>query len=295
MVLAICFGGLALCLAVELALYGREVRRMAAWLRGRDRRSNARMTVEVPGLGLTALARAVNESLDATDGERCARERAQGQFQRDLASLSHDIRTPLTGAKGYVALAVDEPDPSRRAHYLEAADARLSDMEGLLNSLFSYTKAMDGGAANAACPRLVAVLPVVAEVLLGQFPAFEERGWEPRVDFADEGFTVEADPEALSRICENLVSNVLRYGATAPVVTQRGRTLAFSNEVEAPETLDVARLFEPFYRADVSRARGGAGLGLAVVKNLAEAMGAQVSAALEDRALTVALTFPELL
>lgn len=295
MALAICFGGLALCLAVELALYGREVRRMAAWLRTRDRRSNARMTVEVPGLGLAALARAVNESLDATDGERRAREQAQSQFQRDLASLSHDIRTPLTGAKGYVALAVDEPDPSRRAHYLEVADARLNDMEGLLNSLFTYTKAMDGGAANATTRELVAVLPVVAEVLLGQFPAFEERGWEPRVDFADEGFTVEADPEAMVRICENLVSNALRYGAAAPVVTQRGRTLAFANEVEAPETLDVSRLFEPFYRADATRARGGAGLGLAVVKNLAEAMGAQTSATLEDRTLTVALTFPELL
>ena len=220
------------------------------------------------------------------------RERAaeQRQFQRDLASLSHDIRTPLMGAKGYVSLAAEEPDDARRAHYLQAAEARLADMEGLLDALFAYARATD--AASDLDRRPLVVLPVLADVLTGQFPAFEERGWEPAVDFPDESLVVEADSEALARMFENLVSNALRYGTSAPSIIQRGRTLTFSNKVPDPAAIDVNRLFERFYRADVARAQGGAGLGLAVVASLATAQNIEVEASLEGDELSLALIFP---
>ena len=290
--LAICFAGLALCAFAVLVLYGRELRRMARWLRTRDGRSNGRLTTEMPGPGFTAMARAVNESLDAAAAERREAAAAQQQFQRDLASLSHDIRTPLMGAKGYVSLAADEADPARRAHYLGAAEARLSDMEGLLNQLFAYARANDP--ERQLDLQSVAVLPLLADVLTGQFPAFEQHGWEPQVSFQNEAFTVEADPEALARIFENLVSNALRHGAGAPVITQRGRTLTFANPVQDPAALDPTRLFDRFYQADPARAQGGTGLGLAVVATLAQAQGMEVSAAVEGDALSIALEFPEI-
>lgn len=290
MALVICLGGLAVCAFMVLALYGRELRRMAGWLREHDASSNGRLDTEMPGPGFAELARAVNASLDAAAAEQHEAAAAQQQFQRDLASLSHDIRTPLMGARGYVSLAADESDADRRAHYLRAAEARLADMEGLLNSLFAYARANDPERELHLQP--TAVLPVLASVLTGQFPAFEERGWEPRVRFEDEPLTVEADPEALARIFENLVVNALRHGSGAPSVTQKGHTLAFSNPVADAASLEPGRLFERFYRADSARAQGGTGLGLAVVASLAKAQGMAVSAALEGDILTFALTFP---
>ena len=100
MTLAVCFGGLALCAFIVLLLYGRVLRRMAVWLRMRDGRSNGRMATEMPGAGFTELARAVNNALDAAEAERQDAAAERRQFQRDLASLSHDIRTPLMGAAG---------------------------------------------------------------------------------------------------------------------------------------------------------------------------------------------------
>ena len=129
------------CLAVGAALAwvacGRELRRMARFLRGREARSNARMTVEAPGRAFAELAWAVNAQLDAAQQERLDGQRRQQEFQRDLASLSHDIRTPLMGAKGYLRLAQDEGDEAGRTRRLAAAEARLDDMGALLDQLFA--------------------------------------------------------------------------------------------------------------------------------------------------------------
>lgn len=291
MALAICLGGLAACALAVLLLYGRELRRMAAWLRERDGRSNGRLSTEMPGPSFAELARAVNASLDAADADRREAAAAQREFQHDLASLSHDIRTPLMGARGYVSLAADEPDEAQRAHYLQAAETRLNDMEGLLNSLFAYARATDQ--ERELDVQTVAVLPILASVLTGHFPAFEKRGWNPEVRFEDEALTVEADPEALARMFDNLVVNALRHGADAPAITQQGRTLVFTNRVADPASIDPARLFDRFYRADAARAQSGTGLGLAVVATLAQAQGVNVSAALEGDLLSFLLAFPE--
>ena len=288
------FAGLVAGAGIVWLACGREVRRMARFLRERDVHSNARLTVEAPGRSFAELASAVNGQLDAAQEERVAARRQQQEFQRDLASLSHDIRTPLMGAKGYLRLAQDareqEKDEEARARRLRAAEARLDDMGALLDQLFAYAQASDPDLALDLRP--VRAMPLLADVLVGQYPAFERQGWEPQVDFADEDLLVEADPEALTRIFENLVGNALRHGASAPTITQRGNVVTFANEVADPGALDVERLFERFYRADASRTRPGSGLGLAVAANLANTMGMHLSAHLEGHTLSINLELP---
>ena len=281
--------------ALAALVYERQLRRLARSLRERDAHSNTRLTVEAPGRGFAELAAAVNGQLDAAQKERVEALRRQREFQRDLASLSHDVRTPLMGAKGYVRLAQDareRPDGEEAvARHLAAAEARLDDMGALLDQLFAYAQASDPDLALDLRP--VRVLPLLADVLVGHYPAFDERGWEPQVDFEDEALATDADPEALARIFENLVGNALRHGASTLTVRQRGRVVTFANEVADPSALDVTRLFERFYRADASRSASGAGLGLAVSASLAEAMGMRLSARLEGRMLCIDLEISE--
>ncbi len=314
------FAGLVAGAGIVWLACGREVRRMARFLRERDARSNARLTVEAPGRSFAELASAVNGQLDAAQEERVAARRQQQEFQRDLASLSHDIRTPLMGAKGYLRLAQDvgagfegvaeaagphaedaegtaeaeraagphaEDAEAARLRRLAAAEARLDDMRALLDQLGAYAQANDPDLALDLRP--VRVLPVLADVLVGQYPAFERQGWEPHVDFQDEALLADADPEVLARIFENLVVNALRHGVSAPTIEQRGGTVTFANEVSDPAALDVERLFERFYRADVSRTSPGSGLGLAVAASLAEAMGMRLDARLEGATLRMGL------
>ena len=282
--------GLA-CLVAGIGLaafvYEKELRRMARFLRQRPARSNERLTVERPGRGFADMASAVNEQLDAMRDERVEGWRRQQEYQRDLASLSHDVRTPLMGAKGYLRLAQDDGDEAARMRRLDDAVERLDDMEGLVDQLFAYARANDPDLELHL--RSVAVLPVLAGVLTGHFPAFDQRGWEPEVRFEDEALKADADEAALNRIFENLVGNMLRHGSAAPRIEQRGRVVTFSNEVDDPAGIEVDRLFDRFYRADASRSASGSGLGLAVAAGLAQAMSMRMDAQLDGRTLRVNL------
>lgn len=282
--------GLGMGALLVAACYAGDLRRLTAFLRNRNPQGNARASAGTAP-GVTALAEAINGELDRSAQAHIEALRHRREFQRDLAALSHDIRTPLTGAKGYLQLAVGEDNPLARTRHLEAAARRIDATCELLDQLFAYTKSADPDLALDIEP--LALKPIVEEALLGHYPAFEERGWEPSAAFEDDAATAMADREALARILDNLVVNALRHGAAAPAVDARrvGEriVLRVSNEVANPAAIDVDRLFERFYQADASRGRAGSGLGLAVAANLAHAMGMEIGAELEGSVLSVVL------
>lgn len=287
--------GLGLGALLAVACYATELGRHARFLVARDRSSNARLTCGSRLPGMVDMVDAVNAELDAADAERVEALRAADEFSRGLSALSHDVRTPLTGARGYLQLAREEADPARKDEELAAADARLAAMSGLLDELFSYARAADPDTPLDLGP--VALRPLLEQVLLGHYPEFEARGWEPSLECGE--VVVEADAEALARIAENLVANALRHGSGLLAVTVRpcdaagerdGTVVEFSNPVADPAAIDADRLFERFYQADPSRSTAGSGLGLSVAAQLAAAQGMSLSARLDGATLTITLS-----
>ena len=290
--------GIAAGFLLAMAIYTLELRRLARNIEERDPASNARLSLNTRPPALPTLVSAINAELDRSAQARIAAQRGQREFQRDLASLSHDIRTPLMGAKGYLQLAVGETNPGVRD-----ATQRIDATAALLDQLFSYTKASDPDLTLAQ--EAVELRPLVEQVLLGHYPEFEARGWEPelRVVSADSmdanasttatstdaTCTAIGDREAFGRIVENLVSNALRYGSGAPTITLGGaEVLTISNPVAHPEAIDTEHLFDRFYQTDTARGQGGAGLGLATSAKLARAMGLTLVARIDGPNLTIA-------
>lgn len=281
---------------ITTAAYAPELRRISRLLAARrdgdaSANANARVTIGSRAPGIAELAEAINGELDRTMQAHVAGMRAQQDFQRDLSALSHDIRTPLTGAKGYLQLAADEADPELERRRIDAAVERIDRTSELLDALFSYTKASDPDLALDIEP--VDLREVVEQCLLGHYPDFERLGWEPVVSGADAPRVVEANRQALERIVENLVSNALRHGSSAPRIVlsdEPGRpVLRIENHIEHAEAIDVEHLFDRFYRADAARQAGGSGLGLATAAKLAAAMGMSLDARLDMARLTIEL------
>ena len=285
---------LAVTLVVYVAAAERQMRGLAASLAQRSREGR-RVRLAFPTAGACALAREANGLIDEADDVRRQAAEERRVLQENLASFSHDVRTPLAGAQGFLQLYAVADDDAERDECVAAAAERLGAMRGLVDALFEYAKADDGSRALAQEP--VDVAEVVSDVLAALYPAFAERGWRPAVSLT-EGVVVEADGEAVRRIVENLLANCLRHGSAAPAVELRaaepeaaepeaaesgasGFSLTVSNAAEGLGSLDASRLGERFYRGDPSRRAGGSGLGLATARSLADAMGLHLRPSIE--------------
>lgn len=276
-------------LAVQLARSERELRSIARFLVDRDTLSNTRVTVSVHTRGFVRLGQAINRQIDRHQGERIAAEENKRDLRRGLTYLSHDIRTPLSGAQGYAQLLAGEQDETERTRYLDVVERRLDDVSGLLDQLYAYAQVQDPDYRIER--ERVDVSQVLMESLASLYAPFKERGWTPDIQLADEPLIALSDGDSLGRVFRNLAVNALRYGSEAPRIVQEGTAITFSNRVANPEAIDAERLFERFYQGDAARAGEGSGLGLAIVAQLAKALDIKLAARLERDVLSISLEF----
>ncbi len=282
-------GGVLAMVLVDVARREREISRIARELLNHDIASNARILLHVHTPALEALTQAINALLEAEQERAIAHRRSREAFQEDLAALSHDIRTPLAGAQGYLQLARMTDNAQEHNNDIVRAEERLSSMRTLVDGLFEYAQATDPSFSPECVP--VALMPVLSEVLAGMYPRFIAREWEPHISIDDETVSVLADERALTRVLENLMTNALRYGISAPRIVSQTKedrvALCVSNDVPDANALDTNKLFDRFYRAETARSGEGSGLGLAIVAHLVDAMGGEVQAWLDQSTLTI--------
>lgn len=264
-----------------------EIRSLNRQLEELERGSHMELGVQSGQKDMLELCRRLNRLQNLHHQEQIQYERAEKQLKQNITGLAHDIRTPLTGASGYVQLAQECGEPQRQAYYLQVASDRLGELGDMLEELFLYTKLTSE--EFALDMREVQVLPLLSDCLVGLYHHFEEKGISPQVDFAQEGFRVRADEECLRRIFHNLIQNALLHGSGEIAVRQEEGSLIFENTVSETSRPDPEHIFDRFYKADSARRKGSSGLGLFIVKELAERMGGSVHAHLEGDQLRITL------
>lgn len=282
---------LAALLAVQTVTLSRllaQLRGWAAQLEQTPPDTNLALPLNVHLPATKALCRAINQRLAQTRESALEARRAGQELQYTIAAVSHDIRTPLTGAAGYLELLGETTDPERRAQYQGIIGQRLQELERLLDELFLYTRLTAAETPPMDC-RSTALYPALCDALAALYPVLEAADLEPVIDFPDETLTVKANADALSRILRNLLTNAVRHGAGELHITQSKHALTVANRVVDPDAIEVDHLFDRFWRADAARSRGGTGLGLAIVRELMLQMGGTVSAELKQTEKTAVL------
>jgi signal transduction histidine kinase len=182
-------------------------------------------------------------------------------------AIAHDLRTPLSRLHFHLA---DAPDPIRAK-----AEAEIDEMERMIQATLDFVH----NDARRQPPEPLDLCLLVEGVV----DDAADLGGDVKLLRADAA-VVAGDPLMLRRLFANLVSNAVHYGRRARVSVIREEKWAkveVADEGAGLSAFDLARVFEPFYRAESSRNRatGGIGLGLAIVKAAAEAHGGDVSLA----------------
>ena len=284
LILALAALGIA---AVRLWSCRAQMLEMARVLEETPVESNLRLTVRMSGSAPRRLCQAVNKRLEEGRQLRLEMSKREQELKYTMACISHDIRTPLAGAMGYLQLLEGEPD--RQEEYLSIVCKRLKELEELLEELFLYTR-LQSGSLPLECGEL-AVLPPLWDALAEFYPRLEAAGVEPELRFDREDMTVWASQEALDRVYRNLIANALRHGGGGLTVSGQKGAICFSNELPPGPRPDPEHLFDRFYQSSTARTKGGAGLGLSIVRELMERMGGQVSAQITGDRLEIRLSF----
>lgn len=204
-------------------------------------------------------------------------ERSKNEF---LAAVSHDLRSPLTSLRGSARLLhradLSEENRNELAEMIERQAKRLSSMVDNLLVAAQLEQAGDTGAGEAERVELCAIIRELVD-------EYATNDWTIETELP-ESCEVVAQPEALRRILTNLVDNAFRYGEPPITVaiepTGDAVVLSVADHGTGIAEADRDRVFDRFYRVDHNRgAGGGIGLGLSIVKSLAETFGGSVRAA----------------
>lgn len=194
---------------------------------------------------------AVNEMAARLKTSLEAQSRQQ-QKQELIAGMSHDLKSPLTSIRAYTEGLLDgaAKDEQTQARYLQTIYAKETELETLVNRLFSFAK-LDLSEAPAK-PEALEISGTFAEIAAG----FEAEELDVRLDdLPDE--TVMADRELLSRCMSNLLDNSRKYGASHVVISAdiSGDTVSISVSDDGPgvEASQLEKIFELGYRTDSAR------------------------------------------
>ena len=238
---------------------------------------------------------------EALRAQRAAREAEQRKNDL-IVYLAHDLKTPLTSVIGYLTLLWDEPQISQelRAKYTGIALHKAQRLEDLINEFFDITRF---SLSHLALAKQEVNLTRMLEQMTYEFqPALAEKRLTWTLQLAP-NVHVFCDPDKLERVFDNLFRNAVHYSYGQTAITlhleQQGEQASVRVENRGktipPEKL--SQIFEQFFRLDSARGTttGGAGLGLAIAKEIVELHGGTIAAESQDEHIAFTVRLPRAL
>ncbi|WP_373522601.1 sensor histidine kinase [Aquiflexum sp.] len=235
---------------------------------------------------LRKINRTINSYAQAKNKEIEALQK-NAEFRKEfIADISHELKTPIFAAQGYIHTLLDGAveDKSVRLKFLKRAAKSLNALDKLVQDMLTLNQ-MESGVVKFHFESFD-VKEVVHEVIEELEHKASKRDMLIRFYYDKEKtYRTFADKEKIFRVCQNLISNSIKYNNDGGEidVTLKAHKNQITVEVKdngkgiPPE--DLKRIFERFYRVDKSRNRemGGTGLGLAIVKHILEGHKSKIS------------------
>ena len=215
------------------------------------------------------LAVEINRQFDKQNKQLNEASHDKEKMQCIVSGISHDFRTPLTSSLGYLQMLEKSGEIRSELgrEHLRIATEKNRYLKKLSDDFFDVSKL----SFSKNRERLIEELDLssmVEESLLHYYDRINERGLKTEFNI-EPGVILNSERLDVERIIENIFSNASKYSATFIKVSLKGKTLKVSNDCIDRNDFDQTRVFEPFYRGN-SRSETGSGLGLFLVKSLAD-------------------------
>ena len=226
--------------------------------------------------------------------------RDEARRKDDLVTyLAHDLKTPLASVVGYLSLLEEAPDlpVEQRARFTGIALDKAHRLDALIEEFFDITRfdfhdiVLTRGYVDLAL--------LLAQVADEFYPILTEQGKSVEVE-ATASLIVLIDGDKMARVFNNVMKNAIAYsyeGSTIRIFAEQTSdsvVVRFENQGDPIPAPKLGMIFEKFYRLDAARAtnRGGAGLGLAIAKEIVSAHGGTISCASTPEATVFTIELP---
>lgn len=262
----------------QLALFTRQLREI------REQKQDRLIRVEHFDDETVALAKELQGFVDEEQRLFKEAEKDRQAVKTMVAGISHDFRTPLTAAGGYMQMIAQDQGLSERSRaYLDKAIAKTTYLKELSDEFFALSLVEGKGSDTA---EKLSLKRLLEETTLAQYEWIRAAGIEFSADVTDESCELMASEVDILRLLENLYSNARKYAKSRIFVAltkaeDGGFTLVFSNDGDMLAEADLESIFQPFYRS-ASGDTPGSGLGLYVVKRIVEKYGGSITARVNE-------------
>ncbi|MCH5350250.1 MAG: HAMP domain-containing histidine kinase [Oscillospiraceae bacterium] len=214
-------------------------------------------------------------------------------LEQMMTNISHDLRTPLTSAMGYIGIIKNSDiSPEEKEREIEIIEKRLIRLEELINSFFEFSKII----SSDTPPELseLNLNAILEESIVHYYDDYCGQNREIILNCEASKIKLLSNRNMLMRIFDNLIGNALKHGTgdlTISVQKSENILIHFENELTDSE-IDTDRIFEEFYTTDISRTKGNTGLGLAIAKQFTNMLDGKISAIREKNILRITVELP---
>ncbi len=190
-------------------------------------------------------------------------------FKETITSISHDLRTPLATANGYIGMLNKETLTNKQQDYLKISNERIEAVKILLDQLFEFARIeADEIKLNM---EYADINNIIRDVIANYYNDFISKNWIPNLNINDEPFIVWIDKEAMTRVISNIIYNSLVHGdGQYAIYTSKLNNhyiMEITNHSSTILKEDMEYIFTKFYTSDKSRSKKTTGLGLSLQKN----------------------------
>lgn len=283
-----------LCVFLLLRIYAleRNLRQGASQLKNRKAEGSAApLRLAAPNPAAEELMAQVNALLREMEDQRSDFRSREQALRRQIANVSHDLRTPLTSILGYLQLLEkEELSPEERREYLSTIESRARVLQGLITSFYDLSRLEAG--EYPILREKVDLREVLGELLAAYYDELEAH-FDVTVDLPEDLPQVWGDRAAMTRVYSNLLRNAMEHGSgTLSISAWSGNgevSVRVSNGGAELTDEDLPRVFDRFYTTDKTRSGRNTGLGLAIVKALAYQMEGRAEAELTGNQFSIIL------
>lgn len=233
----------------------------------------------------------INKNLDYQKMLKLEADKSKRQLKQSVSDIAHDLRTPLTVVKGNLFLLSKEENLSERGREsLRVSMEKTDALKEMVDDFFELS-VLESDSSAAELKR-IDITAFIAQFVIDNESVIRQQGLTPKLIISEKSVFIMADEKLLTRICNNLLNNIIKYAKDEFAVKLLDKDddgdytakLVFSNRISSEKELDIDRMFDRTYKGDKARPSGGAGLGLYIVRLLADKQGAKVFAKIiEDR------------